>query len=285
MLATLFQTQVGGQGAWHRIEGAPQAVGFAEDEALLDADARVHPAYRLLTEILAFAPKFNFIDLPLPPAGFDGGGSRLTIHVVLSGLHAQAELARQLEQLQPTDLLTGCTPVVNLFTQQADPIRITQRDTSYPVLPDGARRAYGYEVHAVERVYRVQQTPNGEAVQEFLPIFSLRHPQLLAEGETRGRYWTTHRDETIAERSPGYETELSIVDIDFEPASPQTDTLSLDVRATNRDLPEQLMTIGNAGRRPVRSKAARWLARDSSLLRKPTASQRFEARPAARCGG
>lgn len=271
--ALAVYAQVDGQGAWHRLDGMPLAVGFAEHEALLDADARVHPAYRLLTEILAFAPKFNFVDLPLPPAGFEAQGKRLTLHVVLTGLHAQADLTRQLEQLQATDLLPGCTPVVNLFTQQADPIRITQRDVAYPVLPDGARRAYGYEVHAVERVYRVQQTPNGETVQEFLPIFSLSHPQLLAEGETRGRYWTTHRDETIAERSPGYETELSIVDIDFEPATPQTDTLSLQVRATNRDLPAQL-AIGHAGGdlfleggTPVR---------EVRLLRVPTATLRFE---------
>lgn len=265
--------QAGGQGAWQPLAGLPQAVGFADDEALLDDDARVHPAYRLLTELLAFAPKFHFVDLPLPGPTFVGRGPGVTLHIVLAGLNEQGDVARQLDQLQATDLQPNCSPVVNLFTQQADPIRITQREDSYAVLPDGARRAYGYEVHAVDRVWRVQQTPGGEVVHEFLPFFSLRHPQLLAEGEGQGRYWYTHRDDTLAERSPGYETRLAIVDINFDPARPQTDTLSVQLRATNRDLPSQL-SVGHAGGdlfleggTPVRQ---------VRLLRVPTATMRFD---------
>ncbi|KAG0926520.1 hypothetical protein G6F31_018355 [Rhizopus arrhizus] len=42
------------------------------------------------------------------------------------------------------------------------------------------------------------------------------------------------RDAAMAQRSPGYETEISIVDIDFDPSVPQTETLSLDLTCTNR---------------------------------------------------
>lgn len=271
--AVAVYAQADGQGAWQPVTGLPQAVGFAEDEALLDADARVHPAYRLLTEILAFAPKFHFVDLPLPGPAFAPRGSRITLQIVLAGLNDQGDIARQLSQLQPTDLQPNCSPVVNLFTQRADPIRITHSDTTYPVLPDGARRAYGYEVHAVDRVWRVQQTPGGEVVHEFLPFFSLRHTQLLAEGEGAGRYWYTRRDDALAERSPGYETELAIVDIDFDPALPQTDTLSVQLRATNRDLPSQL-SVGHGGGDLFLEGGAP--VRQVRLLRVPTATQRFE---------
>lgn len=265
--------QVDEHGPWRSLSGLPQAVGFAEDEALIDADARVHPAYRLLTEILAFAPKFHFVDVPLPGAVATGAGSRITLHIVFKGLQDQPDLARQLEQVRNGDLLPGCTPVVNLFSQRADPIRVTHREAAYPVLPNGARRPWGYEVYAIDRVFRVQQQAAGEQVQEFLPFFSLRHEQLLSEGASGGRYWHARRDDLLADRSPGYETEISIVDIDFDPALPQTDTLSLQVRATNRDLPS-LLSVGHPGGDLFMDGGSP--AREVRLLRVPTATLRFD---------
>ena len=40
----------------------PQAVGFADEESLIDFDPRSDAAYRLLTEYMAFPDKFNFVD-------------------------------------------------------------------------------------------------------------------------------------------------------------------------------------------------------------------------------
>ncbi len=88
-----------------------------------------------------------------------------------------------------------------------------------------------------------------------------------------GRYWSTHRDEDVAQASPGYELEMSIVDIDFDPASPQTDTLSLTVTATNRDLPA-LLPFGAVGGDLFMDGGGP--AKEIRLLRKPTHSQRFD---------
>lgn len=291
----------------------PAQVGFADDEALIDFDARSHPAYRLLTEYFAFPEKFNFIDIPVPiPAawskaeseGGDGVGGkprRLTVHLVLSGVRSDSDESRLLEAVNARNLLLGCAPVVNLFRQPADPIRLTHAASAYPVLVDG-RRAFGYEVYAIDRVFRVRQTSQGETVQEFRPFFSLQHEDLLgafddappatgheptaaaaglgrsrvnADGEppAGGRYWSVHRDEDLAVESPGYETELSIVDIDFDPASPHADTLSLTVTATNRDLPS-LLTFGSPGGDLFLEGGG--VAKDIRLLRKPTQTHRFE---------
>ncbi len=272
VLATLAQGD--GHGPWQRIgQRLPAIVGFADDEALIDFDPRSHPAYRLLTEYFGFAAKFNFLDLPLPPAAQRPRGRQLTLHFAMSGLRAESEAARQLELADASSLVLGCTPVVNLFSQRADPIRITHTGATYPVLPDGGRRAHGYEVYAIDRVFRVQQTPQGESIHAFRPFYSLQHEQLLHEGEQAGRYWYCQRSETLAERSPGYETEIAIVDIAFDPAAPQTDTLSIDLRATNRDLPSHL-TVGHAGGDLFVEGGS--LAREIRLLRVPTPSHRFE---------
>jgi type VI secretion system protein ImpG len=255
---------------WERLcDGPPRAVGFADDEALLPVDARSPQAYRLLTEYFAFPEKFNFIDLPLPEQA--PADQTLTLHLPMSGLRADSPEARLLEALTPKNLRLGCTPVVNLFSTRAEPIRLTQTRAEYPVLPD-ARRAYAFEVYAVERVYRVQQTPQGEQIQAFQPFFSLQHDDLLRDGEGSGRYWTLHRDETVAELSPGFESEISLVDLAFDPAMPHSDTLSLDVSATNRDLPSQI-SIGQSGGDLFMEGGSP--AREIQLLRKPTRTERF----------
>ena len=125
---------------------------------------------------------------------------------------------------------------------------------------------------AIDRVYRVHQTAAGETIETFKPFYSLQHDDLLQDGEAAGRYWFSHRQAADGQ-SPGYETEIGLVDLDFDPALPQTDTLSIDVRATNRDLPTQ-MSIGNPGGDLFSEGGGAW--REIRLLRKPTPPYRFE---------
>jgi len=271
VLGMLLQTR--DHAPWQALPGAmPGVVGFAEDEALIDVDPRSQPAYRHLTEFFAFPDKFNFVDVPLPAAVRAAPGRSITLHFVMAGIRSDSDEAGLLETLNEKHLRLFCTPVVNLFQQRADPIRWTRQGQSSPVLPD-ARKAFGYEVYSVEKVFRVQQTPQGERVDMFYPFYSLQHDELLANGEGQRRYWVMHVDEDVAEHSPGYEAELSIVDVDFDPAAPQTDTLSIEVKATNRNLPNAL-AVGNVGGDLFMSGGS--LASEITLLRKPSASMRFE---------
>jgi type VI secretion system protein ImpG len=284
VVALMVQTSAHGPWAGPYAQ-RPQLVGFDDNQALIDYDERSHPAYRLLTEYFAFPDKFNFIDLPLPLKSLDVGGGDaatglprvLTLHFVLAGLRSDSDQARLLESISARHFALGCTPVVNLFKQHADPIRVTHAATQYPVVVD-ARRAFGYEVSSIDKVFRVKQTANGEAIEEFRAFFSLHHEDLLAQDDSPsaakgGRYWHTHRDAAVAELSPGYELELSIVDVDFDPAVPQTDTLSLQVTATNRDLPG-LLSFGAPGGDLFIEGGS--VAREIRFMRKPTPTYRFD---------
>ena len=265
--------QLDEHGAWKSTSGAhPRVVGFADSEALIDVDERSQPAYRHLTEFFAFPDKYNFVDLPLPKAILAHLRSSVTLHYLMVGIRSDSDEAALLETLSEKSLRLHCAPVVNLFEKKADPIRWTHKGVSAPVLPD-ARRAAGYEVYSIEKVYRIQQTSAGEQIQEFHPIYSLRHDELLSEGEDSRRYWVAHCDEVVAQHSPGYEFELSIVDTDFNPAIAQTDTLSIDVKATNRNFPN-LLAVGTQGGDLFISGGG--LASEIRLLRKPTPSMRFE---------
>ena len=267
-----MMVQVGQAGAWSvDVAAKPRLVGLGEEDALVDFDARSHTAYRLLTEYFAFPEKFNFIDLPLPAAARNASGRTLGLHLSLGGLRKESDDARLLELVAANNLVIGCAPVTNLFATRADPIRITQASTMHAVLPDG-RRAFGHEVYSIDRVYRVHQTAEGETIQAFKPFYSLQHDDLLRDGEAMGRYWFSHRNASEGQ-SPGFETEIGLVDLDFDPGLPQTDTLSIDVRATNRDLPSQ-MSIGNPGGDLFAEGGGAW--REIRLLRKPTPPYRFE---------
>jgi type VI secretion system protein ImpG len=254
--------------ALHKVPVSP--AGFADDEALIDFSARSHTAYRLLTEYFCFPEKFNFFDIDLHAisAVVPAGCKSVTLHLALSGMRTDSNLARMLATLSTNNVLLGCTPVVNLFRQRGEPIRLTHASASYPVLAD-ARRAFAFEVQAIESVKLVRQTPQGESVQEFRPFYSLRHGQTP---DRNGHYWVARRNEDIAEKSPGYETQISIVDIDFDPAEVETDTLSLELSCTNRDLPS-LLSYGMRGGDLFLEGGSS--VRAISFLRKPTPSYRF----------
>lgn len=273
-------------------DALPQAAGFSDDEALIDWDDRAHPAYRLLAEYFGFADKFNFVDLPAVAGvpGMGGGLSegdaqaepnQITCHLLIEGLRADSDEARMLETVQAANIVLGAVPVINLFPHAADPIRITHRQAEYPVVVDG-RRAHGHEVHSLLRVHRVRQTAHGDVIDEVRPFFSLQHDELLDDIESAAddrnasrclAYWQMHRDDDLAERSPGHEVSISFVDASQNPMTPAVETLSLDVMATNRDLPHLLApgTVGGdlfmEGGGPARS---------ITLLRKPTRSHRIE---------
>jgi type VI secretion system protein ImpG len=193
---------------------------------------------------------------------------RITLHIVLKDVRGDSNLARLLDGMSAQHLRLFCTPVVNLFKQHGEPIRISHQAVSYPVVAE-ARRAFAYEVYSIDSVRLVRQQANGESVTEFRPFYSLHH----GEATRAGRYWFARRNDWVAQKSPGYETEISIVDIDFEPAAPQTDTLSVDLTCTNRDLPAQLAAGLEGGDLFLEGGS---LVSTLTLLRRPTPSVRFE---------
>lgn len=257
---------------WLRLNKIPiSPVGFGPQDGLIDFPERSHPAYRLLTEYFAFPEKFSFFDIDLATIVKQLGhhAKSATVHLVFSGLRADSNVSRILGGLSKANMLLGCTPVMNLFKQRGDPIRVTHAAAQYPVVAN-SRNAYAYEVFSVDAVQLIKQTPQGDSVTEVRPFYSLKHG---ASSEKNGRYWALRRDEMVGLKSPGYETEITIVDVDFNPARPETDTLSLELTCTNRDLPSML-SYGLAGGDLFLEGGA--LVKQISFLRKPSPTYRFE---------
>lgn len=231
-------------GRWTELELLPlQPVGFDEDELLVPQAGATHPALGLLAEHFAFPEKFQFFDIDiamlrrcLP------GGKTVTLHLVFRDLRAGTHASQMLEETAAQHFQTGCSPVVNLFERLGDPIRLTHASSSYPVVADG-RNAAAYEVYSIDSVKLVRQTEHGDTVVSFQPFYSLKHGQTP---QRNAHYWVMRRNAEAVERSPGYEAEISVIDADFNPLVTQSETLSLALTCTNRDLPT-LLSFGQSG--------------------------------------
>lgn len=244
-------------------------VGFATDEGLLDYDARSQLAYRLLTEFFLFPSKFDFFDLDFAAirAALPPNTREIQLKFFLGKGATELEPAL-LERVSAANFVTGCTPVVNLFERNAEPIRLDHAKTHYPLVVDG-RRAAAFELYAINRVSRVEKSSRGERISEFRPFYGLRHAETP---EHESRYWHLRRDARVAELSPGHEYEIALVDAADDGADERTETLSIEVTATNRNLPSQLPYGLAEGDLFIEGGS---VARRIAFLRRPTPSHRF----------
>ena len=120
---TLAVCNGNGRERLQRLDGLPQVVGFAGDEALLPEEDGVHPGLRLLAEYFAFPEKFHFFDVPLDPRHIEGNS--LDLYLVFD-----RPIPPHLF-LQASDFALGCAPAINLFRRTSEPLRPDGRSSEY----------------------------------------------------------------------------------------------------------------------------------------------------------
>jgi len=210
-------------------------VGFDPHEGLLPYSDRSFLGYRLLQEYFHFPQKFFFFDLAgLNSERFQGYGTAFEIFVFFGDSELRGQLPAVAQAVNADTFQLGCTPIVNLFERPADPIRVTHAVTEYRVLPDRLRQS-SLEVYSVDRV--TSTAPYGEAPKVYEPFYSFRHDH--AEGSPKS-YWTAQRRPSTQTGDDGTDVYLSLVDLNFNPANPPVELLSVRVTCTNRDFVSSL---------------------------------------------
>ena len=209
-------------------------VGFDRDEGLLPYPAQSSVGYRLLTEFFAFPSKFLFVDLlGLDRARDAGARDQLDVVIFLGRTAASIE-----QGVDTNTFHLGCTPIVNLFEQTAEPLALTQARHEYRVIPDVAK-PHGLEVYSVDSVVGID--PVSRTTSEYMPFYSFRHG---TSRETQRAYWQAARRPSTREDDRGSEVFLRLVDLDFHPRLPAESTLVVRTTCTNRDLPGRLHHAG-----------------------------------------
>lgn len=208
---------------------AIQQVGFEKSEGMLPYTARSFIGYKLLTEYFAFPYKFLFFDVEgLNLAAANKFGSQFEIVIHLRDVSPpRAAVTKETFRL-------NCTPIVNLFTQTADPIYLSQQKYEYHVLPDVHRQSVT-EVYSVDAV--TTSDPRTGKTRDFQPFYSLRHT--YGEEQEKAFWYATRRNSTRADDN-GTEMFLSLVDAEFNPRVPVAEVINVKTTCTNRDLPAKL---------------------------------------------
>ena len=210
-----------------------QPVGLEPEDSVLPRDSRTFHAYQLLTEYFVMPARFLFFDIC---------GLREAFQACSMGAVELFLLLDQADQdlqgtLRAESIRTGCTPIVNLFSRQADGIPLSYRSSDYRIIPD-ARDEDQLEIYTVDEVVLDDQAGDQRVLQ---PFFS---GSLVTDGESGG-YWHAARRPGPVEGDPGLmsvstEMYLSLVDRRFSALKPQRGMLLPRVTCFNRTLPEQL---------------------------------------------
>jgi type VI secretion system protein ImpG len=204
-------------------------VGFGRTEGILPYPATSFVGYRLLTEYFAFPQKFLFFDLTgLARKQRYRQGDHLDVFFYLS------ETVPDLERkLSASMFALGCTPIVNLFRQRAEPIALDGTTASYRIVPD-SRRPSALEIHSVDSVTGSDGRGRSFAYQ---PFYALRHAD--AFGDRRPLFWHAARRRLRSDET-GTELFLSLVDPAFDASAPADQVLSVETTCFNRNLPQRL---------------------------------------------
>jgi type VI secretion system protein ImpG len=211
-------------------------VGFELNEGLLQYSARSFPGYRLLSEYFALPEKFLFFDLKgLDQAARAGFESRFEISIFLRDVTPLQGL------VNASTFRLGCTPVINLFSDLSEPIRLSGKQHEYHVIPD-VRRQTAMEVYSIDSV--VADDPQQGRSLEFQPFYSFHHFDSSGEDST---FWYSSRRPSQKPEDPGTEVFITLVDLGFNPHIPAANILTVHTTCTNRDLPARLPFGGAEG--------------------------------------
>jgi type VI protein secretion system component VasA len=129
----------------------------------------------------------------------------------------------------------GCTPVINLFRQTLEPIRLDHTQAEYPLIPE-LRRQSSIEVHSIERVMAVAE--RGAEMKPLAPLYGMNH---TTQRRNQKAFWHARRLPYRHKGLPGTEMVLAFKDLMFNPQVPAAQTVYVHALCTNRSLAEQLV--------------------------------------------
>jgi type VI secretion system protein ImpG len=204
---------------------AVRPVGFSPEESLLPFPGNSYAGFRLLQEYFAFPSKFMFLDV----SGLEGTASLGAV----PSFEMTFELTRLPEDMPPVtgaNVLLHCTPAVNLFPHEADPVRLDQTRTEYKVRPSGDNSLH-YEIFTIDKLSGMVKAVGKS--REYRPLFKFSRPPGSDVLYYRARLQPSVSDE-------GNDVFITPLPPQDSVEMPDIEVLSLELTCTNRQLPAKL---------------------------------------------
>ena len=202
-------------------------VGFAENEGLFPYPKRSFVGYRLLQEYFTLPQKFFFVDVGgmnavkklEPETGFD---------LVLRFGERPPETMR----VSANNFRLHCSPIVNLMSKDADPVRLDPGRAEYFVRASDPEPQH-FEVYSVDAVTGlVTSTAQRESYDAF---YSFR---IGTRPDDQGVYYKLRRRPAVARSNT--DCFISFVSSEDALREPDTEIVSIELTCTNRNLAEVL---------------------------------------------
>lgn len=142
-------------------DSAISSVGFEKNNAVVTNDLCLAPIHILLQDYFFFPQKFHFLDINLPVDFFANANTAFNIEIVFNRMHLTHVLEKLVKTIDNKFFRLNCTPAVNIFSQRAEPIVISESTAEYPIIVDHRER-HSISVWSINDVYL--QRKQGEVV-------------------------------------------------------------------------------------------------------------------------
>jgi type VI secretion system protein ImpG len=205
---------------------AVSPVGFEADEAVLPYPPNAFPGFRILQEYFSFPEKFMFVDVAVGNRLRSLRGREIELRFSFTRpLDRGANAVRESIRL-------NCTPVVNVFEDDGEPVNLDRRKSEYRVRPMGAKDRH-VEVYGIEQVVGWLRGRNERVT--YKPFTSYR--PIVGDGKD-AVYYRIRRRSAVA--SQAVDTYISFVDAQNREIPMTAETVSVELSCTNGRAPEAL---------------------------------------------
>lgn len=212
--------------------GEVEAIGFSDAENLFPTFSRENPAYRILLEYNAFYQKFLFFKVKFKKMPSKDAAQEFSPKEIVIPFNSKKEIF-----IKKGDLLLNCTPAINLFEKNSEPITVNNKSTNYLVLADHNPQK-AMDIHSILSI----ENTNPKAKIKYNPYFSCKH---VMDEENHHIFWLAKRG--VNKQMTGYETTISFLDTkpDLQTNVLYAKLLCIQRDANNTVGPEEKWNIGN----------------------------------------
>ncbi|MDN7486527.1 type VI secretion system baseplate subunit TssF [Burkholderia sp. AU45274] len=160
-----------------------EPAGFSTEERLWPKADAAFSGYQLLLEYFTFREKFLFVDLcGLDISTLPEKSTRFELEILLKEAYPSDQ------RFNAENVRLFCSPVINLFELDAEPIEIDHHETEYRVVPAGHQGEH-VETYSVDAIATFDH--DSAERYEYVPFATFRHRGGMLRHEAPERYFHT----------------------------------------------------------------------------------------------
>lgn len=209
-------------------------VGLDKKDSILPYPKNVHDGYRVIQEYFSYEEGFLFFDVEKldKVLAFEKESTELVIELSFSKTLPFNNM------LSHKNFLLYCTPALNLFSKDSEPLDVNGLYSEYKIIPSSSLYKF-YEVFSVEKVQSWKDDKKGgrKITRTYQPFEGFHHEVERANNRL-ALYYRVRVRESL--RDDGFDHFVSFIREDEQSCTNIAESVSLEMLCTNRELPTTL---------------------------------------------